>query len=100
MISVDAFPWHTLLVNVIGCAALAAVTARPVPMRLDRLLAAGFCGGLTTFSTLAVEVVDLIEQEKAGTATIYVVSSVVLGLVVFIAVRHQMEPRPRIDLAP
>lgn len=97
IVVVDAFPWHTLLVNVVGCAAFAAVTARPIPMRVDRLLAAGFCGGLTTFSTFAVEIVDLIDRDKAGIAIIYVTLSLLLGLVAFRAVRHQMAQPPRLE---
>ena len=93
LISVDVFPWHTLLVNVVGCAAFAAVTARPLPMRVDRLLAAGFCGGLTTFSTFAIEVVDLMDRDEAGTAILYLTSSLLLGLAAFSAVRHWIHPR-------
>ena len=81
------FPWPTLIVNVIGCGLLALVTADSVPLHQQRLLAVGFCGGLTTFSTLTVEVVRLNEAGDITTAALYVVLSVVLGLAAFVAAR-------------
>ncbi len=99
-IDVNGFPWHTLLVNIVGCALLAAITARERPIRLNRLLAAGFCGGLTTFSTFSVEVVDLLEKDKSGTAVAYVVASLAFGLVAFVGVRRTMITPPELgDIA-
>ncbi len=57
------FPYGTLFVNVTGSlilgflVALAADKLLPEPWRL--LLAVGFCGSYTTFSSYAVESVDL-----------------------------------------
>jgi len=87
------FPWPTLLVNVAGCALLAIFTAEGIPTNMQRLLAAGFCGGLTTFSTLSVEVVQLLEDDRLATAITYVAASVVLGLVAFVGARA-MRPTP------
>lgn len=87
-IDVDGVPWHTLLVNVVGCGLLAAVIAREQPPRLNRLLAAGFCGGLTTFSTFSIEVVDLLEKDKGSTAVAYIVASLVFGLVAYVGIRR------------
>ena len=81
------FPWPTFLVNVIGCALLAAFTADGVPKHLRRLLAVGFCGGLTTFSTLSVDVVRLQDSGDTGVAALYLTASVVAGLAVFVLVR-------------
>jgi len=81
------FPWPTLLVNVAGSGLLGVVTARPTRIQLQRLLAVGFCGGLTTFSTLSLEVVRLLDAGDPGVAAIYVVASLVLGLAAFVAGR-------------
>ena len=84
---VDSFPWPTLCVNVIGCALLGLVTADGVPLHLQRLLAVGFCGGLTTFSTFSLELVQLHEGGELPTAIGYLVASVALGLVAFAIAR-------------
>jgi fluoride exporter len=57
----EQLPWATLAVNILGAVLLGVLSALPgrvVPAGgLARpFLGAGFCGGLTTFSTLAVEV--------------------------------------------
>ena len=68
-----ASPWATLLVNVIGAALLGYVVVA-LPARRP-LLGTGFCGGLTTFSTLQLEVLEL----PAGDAVLYLAASAVLG---------------------
>jgi CrcB protein len=44
------------------------------------LVATGFCGTLTTFSTFGYDVVRLIEERALGRALAYVVASLVLGV--------------------
>jgi len=81
----SSFPWHTLLVNVVGCLLLGVVMARATSTPLSRLLGVGFCGGLTTFSTFTLEIVDLVDRGLVGTAIWYLVASLVLGIVAFVA---------------
>jgi CrcB protein len=55
------FPWATLLVNVVGAALvgfLAAVPVMRLPLtsRMRAMIGIGFCGGLTTFSTMSVQI--------------------------------------------
>lgn len=88
-VGVDAssFPWHTLIVNVVGCGLLAIVTRPDQPKTQQRVLGTGFCGGLTTFSTLSVEVVSMIDDGSIGTAAVYLAASVITGLAAYVAVR-------------
>jgi fluoride exporter len=81
------FPWVTFAINVLGSALLAGVVVHARarwphrPSLLDGL-AIGFCGGLTTFSTFAVECASLGRQGRTGLAVVYLVTSVVAGVTV------------------
>ena len=81
------FPWPTLVVNVVGCALLALATTAPTSIPRRRFLGTGFAGGLTTFSTLSLEIVQLVDDDRLATALVYVAASFILGLVAFIGVR-------------
>ena len=79
-----AFPWATFAVNVAGCLVLGVVLALLPPgdpRQLRELLVIGFCGGLTTFSTFGLEVVALGQQRSYGLAAVYVVLSIIVGVV-------------------
>lgn len=81
-----AFPWPTFTVNVAGAFALAVlvvVVARVLPgSRLVRpLLGAGFCGALTTFSSIVVTVDRLAAHGHAGLAAVYLGATLVAGFV-------------------
>jgi CrcB protein len=87
------WPWVTLAANLAGTALLAWVAVRlaerlaPSPPT-RALLGTGFCGGLTTFSTLQVEAVRLVDGGRPAMAAAYLAISVVGGLVVvFLAAR-------------
>lgn len=75
------FPWPVLAVNLVGSLLLGVLLAgewsRPTArIAIHDAGAIGFCGGLTTFSTFAVEVAELIRSGDELTASLYVVSSV------------------------
>ena len=77
-----AWPWATLLVNLTGCFLLgvlvAVLTARsPEPAWVRPFLAVGVLGGYTTYSTFAVEVVELVDDGAVALAAGYVLLSVV-----------------------
>lgn len=85
--SVEAgrFPWPVLVLNLAGSVLLGVLLAEEWRHRSARLLlhdlgAIGFCGGLTTFSTFAIEVVDLVRHGHAGTAAVYAATSVTAAL--------------------
>lgn len=72
------FPWWTLLVNVVGCALLGLLLGCGDGQRLA--VGVGFCGGLTTFSTFAVEIAGLVDVGSTATATLYLGASLGLGV--------------------
>ena len=69
-----------LVANTVGAAALGALVASTDDPRLLLLVGTGLCGALTTWSTLAVQVVQAGSHGRgAAWATAYLVLSVVLG---------------------
>lgn len=84
------FPWAVLGANAAGALLLGVVATlvleRWPPTRYVRpLVGIGFCGGLTTFSAWMVDTAVLFKDGDGGTAALYVVVSLVVGLVVMYA---------------
>lgn len=81
---VAAWPWPTFLVNVAGAALLGWVVARlqhhgPAPTRRQSFLGTGLCGGLTTFSTLQLELVRMADAGAWALALGYATATLALG---------------------
>ena len=81
----DGFPWATFLVNVTGCLALGVLIGwladRPsAPWWVRPLVALGFLGGFTTFSTYALDARDLSASGHSGQAALALVAGVAAGL--------------------
>jgi len=80
--------WGTGCVNVLGSFVLGCVVmgigANPKQHGWVLFLGVGFCGGLTTFSTLAMELADLIHARRWLDATGWGLGSLVLGVVSFL----------------
>jgi CrcB protein len=79
------WPWPTFVVNIVGAFLLGYFTTRllerlPVSSYRRPLLGTGVCGGLTTFSTMQVETVRMLEHENYGLALGYAATSIVTGL--------------------
>mmetsp|Transcript_56381 Transcript_56381/g.125870 ORF Transcript_56381/g.125870 Transcript_56381/m.125870 type:complete len:166 (+) Transcript_56381:31-528(+) len=73
--------WMTLLINLLGCCMLGIFTATlTAQSRLKVLLGTGLCGGLTTFSTFAVEAVQLAKKGLYAKALRYIALSNFGGL--------------------
>lgn len=81
----ERFPAGTLVVNVLGCVVLGAlmtlVEDRPAfSPRVRLLVATGFLGSLTTFSTFGWETVRLVRDQALGLAMWSVFGNLALGL--------------------
>jgi fluoride exporter len=84
--AVGGFPVGTLTINLIGCFFLAwflTITAKRLNIHpsLRLGIGTGFTGAFTTFSTFSVETVTLIANHQLALAMIYVLSSVVGGII-------------------
>ena len=79
----------TGLVNFLGSFMLGVVvslcTVSGKPNAWGLLLGVGFCGGLTTFSTLAMELADLMHAKRHWEMLGLGLSSLVLGIAAFAA---------------
>lgn len=85
-----AFPFGTLVVNVLGCFVIGVITSLAATSGLisgdvKLILATGFCGGFTTFSTFMNETVSLSCENGLLPAVLYVDLSVVLGIMAVMA---------------
>ena len=78
------FPWATLTINVSGSLVLGGFLgfqARRLPYpNWSLVLAVGFCGAYTTFSTFSYEVFNLLQSRAVATALGYVAASFAVGL--------------------
>ncbi len=75
------WPWATFAVNIVGAALLGYwfTTLSHASYRRP-LLTTGFCGALTTFSTVQLELVEMIDAGRVGLAVLYLAVSVAMGL--------------------
>lgn len=76
----EGFPAATFAANVIGCFLLGLFTGAALSTEMAALLATGFCGGLSTYSTFATENVGMIERRQTALSLIYIVLSLIVGL--------------------
>ena len=84
------WPWPTFAVNIVGAFLLGYFTTRllerlPVSSYRRPLLGTGLCGGLTTFSTMQVEILKMVEHGHYGLAIGYTAASIVAGLLALYA---------------
>ena len=82
--SSSGFPLSTLLINVAGSffiGLFARLFDAPDHHQVLRVaLTVGICGGFTTFSAFSAETVTMLQQGKVGRAALYVMVSLVVGM--------------------
>src|SRR5579862_4273525 len=81
---VGQWPWATFSVNLVGAFLLGYFTTRlqerlPVSAYRRPLLGTGFCGALTTFSTMQIELLRMLDAGQVGVALAYGLASVAVG---------------------
>lgn len=77
--TLDAHPWQTLGINVVGALVLGLLVARVWPVAPDWVragLGTGVLGGFTTFSALAL----VVAQHPDAVTLAYLAASIVLGV--------------------
>jgi CrcB protein len=84
--SVGSWPWATFTVNVAGAFMLGYFVTRlqerlPVSAYRRPLLGTGLCGALTTFSTMQIELLRMLDASDVGLAAAYALASVAAGFV-------------------
>ena len=94
------WPWATFAINISGSFALAYLATqlheRPPSSFIQPLLASGFCGAYTTFSTMQVETLRIIDRHGYGLAAGYAGASVAAGLAA-IAAASSLARRRRVS---
>ena len=79
-----SWPWATFIVNLVGAFLLgyfATQLQERLPLSSYRrpLLGTGLCGGLSTFSTMQVEILRMLEAHAWGLAAGYAAASIAAG---------------------
>jgi CrcB protein len=92
------WPWATFAVNMAGALLLGYLFARlrdhPEDSLAHPFLTTGICGTLTTFSTMPLELFQMVDAGHLGLATAYVGATLVAGFAFVrlgIALEHQPE---------
>jgi CrcB protein len=92
------WPWATFAVNVAGALALGYLTTRlqerlPPSAYRRPLLGTGLCGALTTFSTMQVELLQMLDDGRAGLAAGYAAASIAAGVLAVAATTNLVRAR-------
>jgi CrcB protein len=93
----DGWPWATFAVNMAGALALGYFVARlrdhPEDSLAHPFLTTGICGTLTTFSTMQLELFEMVDGGHFGLAAAYVAATLAVGYA-FVRVGIALEHRP------
>jgi CrcB protein len=92
------WPWATFIANLAGALALGYLTTRlqerlPPTAYRRPLLGTGLCGALTTFSTVQVELLQMLDDGRAALAAGYAAASIVAGVLAIAAATNLVRAR-------
>jgi CrcB protein len=95
--SPDAWPWATFAVNMVGALLLGYFVARlrdhPEDSLAHPFLTTGICGTLTTFSTMQLELFEMVDAGNLALAAAYIAATLGVGFL-FVRVGIALEHRP------
>lgn len=75
----------TLLANIMACLILGVVASKTMDQRFVLLLAVGFCGGFSTFSTFSHELLAMVKTGNYWVAIAYAMLSIATGMLALVA---------------
>ncbi len=92
--SAEAFPLGTFAANLLGCFAIGVIACflssseslhetLLLPEHYRLLLAVGFCGGFTTFSTFVLEMTAMLHRNEVVMPAVYFLASSIGGFACF-----------------
>jgi fluoride exporter len=80
----STFPFGTMSVNIIGCFLIGIIYALSdrgnISVEWRLFIATGILGGFTTFSSFSNETVGMLRDSQYGYAILYVLSTVIIGI--------------------
>jgi CrcB protein len=93
------WPWATFVANVVGALALGYFTTRlqerlPLSAYGRPFLGTGLCGALTTFSTMQLELLEMLDHGDDGLAAAYAAASLSAGFLAVAATSNLVRARP------
>jgi CrcB protein len=95
----DEWPWATFAVNMAGALLIGYLVARlrdhPEDGLAHPFLTTGICGTLTTFSTLQLELFEMVDGGHLGLAAAYVGATLAAGYA-FVRLGIALERRPEV----
>jgi fluoride exporter len=94
------WPWATFVANVAGALALGYLTTRlqerlPLSSYQRPFVGTGVCGALTTFSTMQLELLQMLDRGDVGLAVAYASASAAVGFLA-VAVTTNLVRRARL----
>ena len=86
MLGTKSFPAATFFINILGSFLIGIVIAfslknESFAINWKPFFATGLCGGFTTFSAFSLENLQLLQEGKYFTCGMYVIASVLMGVV-------------------
>ncbi len=82
--SKSTFPWGTIVINISGAILLGVVSGMGAGSHLSLLVADGFLGAFTTFSTFMYEGFNLIKGNKKKSALAYMLITLLGGILGYV----------------